>query len=85
MSKNMVEPERPEMIIRRMRFVCWISKATRAQRQRLPAATYAHAHAHIHSHSHSECVILTDFPRQEWFHKYSSVLRHMHIVSLVNG
>ena len=29
MSKNMVEPERPQMTI--LRFTCWISKATRAQ------------------------------------------------------
>ena len=26
--RNMTEPERPQMAIRRMRFVCWISKAT---------------------------------------------------------
>jgi len=27
MWKNMVEPETPQMAIRRMRFLCWISKA----------------------------------------------------------
>ena len=25
--KNMVEPERPQMAVSRMRFVCWMSKA----------------------------------------------------------
>jgi hypothetical protein len=28
MWKNMVEPDRPQMIIRRMRFACWITKDT---------------------------------------------------------
>ena len=28
MWKNMVEPERPQVTIRSMRFACWITKAT---------------------------------------------------------
>ena len=28
MWKTVVEPERPQMTIRRMRFVCWITKGT---------------------------------------------------------
>jgi len=28
MWKNMVDPHRPQMTIRRMRFACWIPKAT---------------------------------------------------------
>jgi hypothetical protein len=28
MWKNIVEPDRPQMAIRRMRFACWITKAT---------------------------------------------------------
>ena len=35
-SKNMVEPKRPQMKIQRMRFVCWVSKATR---ERTPTTT----------------------------------------------
>ena len=57
-SKNMVEPERPETIWR-MRVACWINKATRAQahtRTRAPTPTHAHtysrARAHTHTHTH---------------------------------
>ena len=28
MWQNMVEPDRPQMTIRRMRFACWVTKAT---------------------------------------------------------
>jgi hypothetical protein len=28
MWKNMVQPDRPQMEIRRMRFACWVTKAT---------------------------------------------------------
>ena len=39
MSKNMVEPDGPQMTSqRRIRVACWISKAT-----------YTHAHAHAHA------------------------------------
>jgi hypothetical protein len=44
MSKNVVEPERPQVAIWRMRVECWISKATRAQAHasaRAPTLTHA--------------------------------------------
>ena len=46
----------------RIRFACWISKAT---------CTYVHAHAHAPAaHTHADkCVILIAFPRQKWFAK----------------
>jgi hypothetical protein len=49
MSNNVVEPERPQMIIWQ-RFACWISKATRAQTHacaRAPTTTRAHVGTHI--------------------------------------
>jgi hypothetical protein len=49
MSKNVVEPDRPQMIWR-MRVANWISKATRAQapdRARVPTPTYTHTYALI--------------------------------------
>jgi hypothetical protein len=29
MWKNVVEPDRPQMVIQRIRFACWITKATK--------------------------------------------------------
>jgi len=40
-------------IIRRMRFACWITKAT---------------------DTHSGCVLLNDFPWQQWLSVHASVL-----------
>ena len=39
MSKNMVESKKPQITIWRMRFACWVRKATRAR-------THTHADAH---------------------------------------
>jgi hypothetical protein len=47
-SKNVVEPERPQMTIWRMRVACWISKATCAQARasaRAPTPTLRHTRA----------------------------------------
>jgi hypothetical protein len=40
--KNLVDPHRPQMIIRRMRFACWVSKVT---------------HTHTHTQTHTQYVI----------------------------
>jgi hypothetical protein len=63
MSKNMVEPERPQMTTWR-RVACSISKATRARTHasvRAPTPTYARTHARTHKYE-----ILIVFPRQQW-------------------
>jgi hypothetical protein len=59
MTKNMLEPERPQMSIWRL-VACWISRTTRAQertrdRASIPTHTYTHAHAltHVSIHTHS--------------------------------
>ena len=53
MSKNMVEPERPQMAIWR-RVACWIIKATRAQAHasaRAPTPIHTLAQARMHAHT----------------------------------
>ena len=65
MSKNMVEPERSQMILRR-RFACWISKATCAQadasarvptstdtQKHTPTPTDTHTHSPTRHHTHT--------------------------------
>ena len=49
-SKNVVEPEKPYITTRRMRFACCKSKCIRAHvhaNARLPPYTYSHTHIHI--------------------------------------
>ena len=63
MSKNVVEPERPQMTIWRMSAACCIIKATRAQararalhlhaRTRMLSLTHTHRHTHTHTHCFS--------------------------------
>ena len=45
----MVEPERPQMTIQRMRDACWMSKATRTQ-----VHVYAFAHPRTHARAHAQ-------------------------------
>jgi hypothetical protein len=51
-SKNVVEPERPQMTIRCMRVECCISKFTRAQEH---ARTWGPSHTHTHTHTVRMC------------------------------
>ena len=56
MSKNMVEPYRPQMTIWRC-VACWIIKATRAQASaRLP--THALTHTHTQTHRNMQHFLL---------------------------
>ena len=76
MSKNMVEPDRPQMTIWR-RVACWMSKATRAQAHtsasKFPPPPY----------THTEYVILNAFPPQQLFRERASMLRYAYIACLV--
>jgi hypothetical protein len=64
-----------EPAIRHMPFVYWISKGTRALAHahgNAPRKTYARKQARVHAHASTrvraqKCVILTAFPRQQWF------------------
>ena len=52
MSKNEVEPERPQMTLWR-RVACWISKVKSAQAHgsvRAPTPTDTRTHTHAHAH-----------------------------------
>jgi hypothetical protein len=49
-------------IIRRLNFACWITNAT-------------HTQTHTHTYTHIEYVLLIAFPRQQWLHELSSMLR----------
>ena len=71
MSKNVVEPERPQMAIQ-WRVACWISKTTRAQR---------HASARAPKHTHTQkYVTLIAFSLQQWFPERASALRYRYKV-----
>ena len=80
MSKNVVEPERPQMTIWR-RVACWISKATRAQAQAsacAPTPTRTHSRTRKHTHTHTQIyAILMAFPRQQWFRECACVTAYI--------
>ena len=64
----MVEPERPQITIRRMRVARWISRVTRMHAQ-------AHTHApHTHTHTQIEICNIVALPRQQWFRERESTL-----------
>jgi hypothetical protein len=67
----MVEPERPQITLRRMRVECWISKTTSAQEHE-----HVHAPGHLPPHTHT-CN--TVFPLQQWFRERASMLRYPYI------
>jgi hypothetical protein len=73
-----------DVTIWRIRFACWISKAT---------STHAHAHADAPGYPHActrkhthtgQYVILIAFPKQQWYRKHASVLLYTYIAPLVN-
>jgi hypothetical protein len=64
MWKNIVEPDRPQKTIWRMRFACWITKA---------------AHTHARAHTHREYVIRIAFPLQQWLRERTLMLRYTYI------
>jgi hypothetical protein len=67
MSRNMVEPERPQRIWR-MRFACWINKATRT---------------HTHTHTHRPICNTYCFSTATMIRERATKLRYMNIVCLV--
>jgi hypothetical protein len=90
MSKNVVEPERPQVAIWRSA-ECWIIKATRVHPRasaRAPTDTHIHACAsgqtHTHAFARAPTEICKTFPRQQWFRKGASILRYTYIDSIVS-
>ena len=79
MSKDIVEPEGPQMTSQ-------YGGALLAGLVRLHAHqhTSAPVHPHPHPHTHTEkYVILISFPLQQWFRERASMLRYTYIAYLV--
>ena len=68
MWKNIVEPDRPQITIWRMRIESWVPKAT---------------HTHTHTHTHTQYVKLSALPLQQWLHEGVAKLRYTYIPSRV--
>ena len=71
MWKNMVEPNRPQMAIRRMRFACWIAKATHTH-----SLTHSLTHTLTHTHTHPHTRTLTH--THSLAHTLTHSLAHAH-------
>ena len=89
MSKNMVEPQRQQMLIW-WRVACWIRKAIHAQahaRTHTPLPTHTHAHTHTHTRQPytrtQKYIIPIVFPLQQFFHECVSMLHYTHTGCLV--
>jgi hypothetical protein len=65
MWKNIVERGRPQITIWRMRFACWITKAT---------------HTHTHTHTQREHVIIIALPQQQRLRERAAILCYTHTV-----
>jgi hypothetical protein len=94
MWNNMVETDRQQMAIWRMRIACWTSKATHTHTHIHTHThshhththththshhTHTHTHTHTHSHTHSQYVILIAFPLLQMLPERPSTLRYMYI------
>ena len=76
MSKNVVEPERPQMTIIVVHMRCILEKQGYAR---------ASARTHTHTHTYTEkYVILIAFQRQQWFLERASLLHYTYNVCLVS-
>jgi len=68
MLKNIVEPGRPQMAIRRMRFTCWIPKATNTHSEPIiliafPLQQWLHEGASMLRSTYNACLVsFANFP-----------------------
>ena len=92
-SKNAVEPKQT---VRRMRFLCWINKATREKAHTRAQHPYPHPHAYARARIHSpkrsrthvhtrtqKYVIFIAFPLQQWLRERALML-HASLFLTVN-
>ena len=81
-----MEPDRPHMTIRRMRFACWVSKAIRAYSlAHTNAPVYPippQTHTHTHTHTHTKYIVLP-FPQQQWLSERTSLLCYTYTAYLI--
>ena len=86
----MVQPERPQIILR-LRVEHWISTVTRAQLHARAHAlihtcgrAHAHARPHLRAHTHKhKQVIIIAFPMQQSLRERASMLRYTYIACIV--
>jgi hypothetical protein len=62
MSKNIVEPDRPQMKITRMRIACWVTKATNTYSENVtliafPLQQWLHERASLLRHTYIACLV----------------------------
>jgi hypothetical protein len=67
MWKNMVQPDRPQMTIRRMRFACWIPKPTNTHSENAPLIAFPrqqwlHERASTLRYAYIACLVNCIFP-----------------------
>ena len=86
MSKDMVEPEGPQMTSQYGAYALRAGLARLYARMRMhtPTRPDTHMHARMRKHAHThQYVILIAFPRQQWFRERASLLHYMYIACLV--
>ena len=64
MWKNIVEPDRPQLTIRRMRIVCWVPKATNTHSKYVilidfPVQQWLHERASMLRYKYTVCLVNT--------------------------
>ena len=87
MSKNMVEPEGPQMTSQYGAYALHAGLARLYARMRMhtPTRPGTHMHARTRKHAHTDqYVILIAFPQQQWFRERASLLRYTYIACLVH-
>ena len=82
MSKNVVEPEKPQTTSQYETYALHAGLERRYVliRTHMPTHPDTHMHARARTHTH-KYVILTAFPRQQWFRERASLLRYTYIAS----
>jgi hypothetical protein len=86
MSKNIVEPEGPQMSSQNGAYALLAGLARLHARMRIqtPTRPGTHMYARTRKHAHTDQhVILFAFPLQQWFRERASVLRYTYIACLV--
>ena len=81
MWKNIVERGRAQATIWRMRFVCWITKATDTQHTthtQTHTLTHTHSHTQTHTHTHSHSHTQTQTHAHTHTHTHTQIHTHTH-------
>ena len=84
MSKNVVEPEKPQTTSQYETYALHAGLERRYVliRTHMPTHPDTHMHARARTHTH-KYVILTAFPRQQWFRERASLLCYTYIACII--